>query len=74
MQATKDTGIVLAILTGVTIFLFVSNTVMADLSSRYLQGPVKPNPITQNKKPAAFSAPEPTQQAEKAVKSAFPDL
>ena len=73
MQAVKDTGIVLAILTGVTIFLFVSNTVMADLSSKYLQGSVKSNPLSQSKKPAALTPPQPTQQAEKAIKS-FPDL
>ena len=73
LQAVKDTGVVLAILTGVTVFLFVSNTVMADLSSRYLQGPAKSN-VSKAKQSAALRPPAPTQQAENAVKSGFPDL
>ena len=90
VQAVKDTGTVLAILTGFAVFLFVANTVFADLSSRYLQSPVSRPPITQPQAPrtpaqlgqkvregldkGADSAPAPVQKAAETFKQGFPDL
>lgn len=71
LQAAKDTVTVLVLLGGVTVFLFVANTFFADLSSRFLQGPVtQPSSASRPQTPPALTPPELTQKAKEALKAA----